>query len=698
MKTLIGCIVGILFIFVSYLGLSFFENGLYDSIADDKENVKIDLLEVDYSRLVSDIATISEDTKIPVLTPLVSLKNNQYDSLIFTTSFDKNFLNVPIDRDDRAPNQVLISSKATADWRIKISTFNSGHITFVPFSELKSYQTAELALFVPISEHQLFCEELANYGYHTIESQNIVMPSGMSRHDIEIIVFLSLLLLMALTVYFSSRSKRFGIYRLEGHSLFSIALLEAKKVLLLCALSIGLALAICLIAITLNNPYVLISYLVFIAPFYLATVALIFILYSISSLIAIGGTSYQKIKGQSKLRGVYYASLCFKCFTSVLLIVASTSLLLSLKDTAQIIESKTKAIEVLQDYVTLHIEGVYDDNITDFAPNFQKLFQVLDNERNVVIITPESVYFDPDDSSDPLNNTSIIDVNGNYLNVNPLFDSNDYRIDLAAYTSDLLIVLAPESARESQSELTEYILKAQNDNHNLSKEKIKIIWYREGQKVITFNPNAIPSGPEAPGGVAFSSSDVLTDPLIFVYNENYYYDGFFANTFLADSVHIEVVEENPYDELRPAIEMSGLERVVTQASPISVFYDDMLRSERANQVYNSAELAVYALVVLLCLFYVCSVFFEANRRPLSIKLINGYSFVTNARKHFIALLVTFIGGWLIFIMPDIPDMPENYRNFTKGSFAVISIAELLIVFVFIRSMIIKGCASFLKGK
>ncbi|MCL1891359.1 MAG: hypothetical protein FWG00_05020 [Coriobacteriia bacterium] len=696
MKTLVGCIVGILFIFVSYLGLSIFEKGLYDSITDDKESVKIDLLEIDYSRLVSDVATISEDTKIPVLTPLVSLKNNQYDSLIFTTSFNKNFLNVPINRDDRLSGEVLISSKAIADWRIKISTFNSGHITFVPFSELRSYQTAELALFVPASEHQLFCEELESYGYRTIESQNIVMSSFfLSRHDVEIILFLSLLLLMALTVYFSGRSKRFGIYRLEGHSLFSIALLEAKRILPLCAFSISLALAICLIVITLNNPYVLISYLIFIAPFYLATVALIFVLYSISSLIAIGGTSYQKIKGQSKLRGIYYASLCFKCFASALLVIASVSLLLSLKDTAQIIESKTKAIEALQDYATLHIEGVYDDNIMDFVPNFQELFQVLDNERNVVIITPESVYFDPDDSSDPLNNTSVIDVNENYLNVNPLFDSNNKRIDLAAYASDLLVVLAPESAKESQSELTEYILKVQNDNHNLIKEKIKIIWYKEGQKVITFSPDAIPTGPEASGDVAFSSSDVLTDPFLFVYNENYYSADFFADVFLADSVYIEVVEENPYNELRPAIETAGLERVVAQASPVSVFYDDMLQSMRANQVYNSAELAVYALVVLLCLFYVCSVFFETNRRPLSIRLINGYSFVINARKHFIALLVTFIAGWLVFIMPD---MPENYRNFTKGSFAVISIAELLIVFVFIRSMIIKGCASFLKGK
>lgn len=693
MKVITSISTALLFLMVSYIGLFLFEAESHSLPTDNKVYLTLDIGDNNYQDLVAHVQQISNEHDIDVLTYMVSSQDEVLDSTIFTTSLDQEFIGVSFSTASKNAESHTISTKPDAGQRINLTTFFYGEVTIVPFEKLANYESPEVGFYVNKTSADAFRNSIEQLGYTVIDTSEDALPYGIT-YFYKLALFLSALTCICMIGYLVKRSKRHGILMLEGFSLLSIIQHELKSLLWYFFAAILSALIIMLVVIAFNNYYLVGSYLLYLAKYYVACCLFWVLMFIVASMVVVGRSTYDKIKGETKQSGVYILAMCFKTLLSIMLIINLATLLTSFQRMAMNQESKTKVMTTFSDYASLRCEYLPDESLVRYYSNFDTLYESLSREKQAVMISSEAVYYNSFDSEDPLNNTSSVDINATYLDVNTLFDTLDNELSSSSIDPDALTILAPETLEPLKKELLSHTTYAYDEAEVLTEDDVQIIWYKAGQSVTTFDSSVIGGNFNNESGIEFSDSDTVQDPVITIYNNHYFPEGYLANAFTADSMYIKAQSDDPYSEIQAYIESAGLESIVTSAPFVHASYDRNLVAEQSEQRTTALAIAAYLVVFIFTVLFATSQFINLAKRRIAVRYVSGYSFVDNAKVHFLVLLISVAVVYAVSVLV----LSEEYvEAFIVRSFLCVSAFEIIVFLIVTKRFVTTNSVKLLKG-
>lgn len=232
-----------------------------------------------------------------------------------------------------------------------------------------------------------------------------------------------------------------------------------------------------------------------------------------------------------------------------------------------------------------------------------------------------------------------VEVNPNYLKINPVYDVNGEKINIDESCSDY-VLLVPEKYKPFETEIREYYQFIKN-GRRLNKDSIvvnqsiKIIWTKNGQKLFSYRIDINPA-----------EGNKVKDPVIRVITE--------ANGDITDYDRIIAYSGNPFKikvddasnpsaSIRPQLEQCGLSGYIPSVS--SVF--DNVEAEVRDTVET---LMVYLLfifllggLIIIIIFQNIYNYFEQHSMRMAVQKFHGYKRKDRYNTYFKMVIVS----WLI---------------------------------------------------
>jgi|GEM_PF-3538359 len=491
---------------------------------------------------------------------------------------------------------------------------------------------------------KLSCE----YGI-TIDEKGSVYVD-LSYEMIVLCTSLALLGLSFLSMLFwqLSRSKVIAIRRLEGYSFWNIACNFTKTFLsgfipvFLSAMTVGAV--ICSLWESLP------IFMYFILDYWPLPVAFVIawtLAFFASCIHIVFVNPLSTLKGEKKQKSLYVITVIAKlCLVLIIGVVAyycyiGAEFMLSVNEVAK------AGAENYSDY--------YFFNLTENVENIE--YEVLDSDmkkftdkmsltHNVVLMDPSSAYsFGDDDTPEEIREYmkadneyyeytgNVIAINKSYMDINPVYSPDGSKIEPSDLPEDKFVILVPEGTDREE------VRKAYADSDYLKEYEsgeMLILEYSKDQKFYGF------------------STDYLPDTVGYFENTIVLLDEKYTRASSQISCGLLIFEGNTddfYNEILPLLEDFNLTGYVGDIISVGAQLNYMRN-------YTQHGMAIYfgALFFCVCLltgviFYECVVYYKNNQKIITIKKMNGFSFIDIHGKHLVlrAGFYAFIVIWFVLM-------------------------------------------------
>lgn len=508
-----------------------------------------------------------------------------------------------------------------------------------------------------------------------IASDNLQIHLNISLINcINISLLLGMIMLLAMVIisylyYLVSQFKEVSIKSLFGYNSFE----TFKEVIFFAIKSISIAIVITLIIqgiyiLSFYNSLGIFEYFIELFIFLFITSIFILIVFLISLIIFKFNNKVEMLKNKKpvgQLQVLNYASKIISSFILVFILINTYTSFNFLSHEVKGLDKWNEAKDYC--YFMYNYLPMNRQETCLFNDKNKILFSKL-NDDGLLICPSNGIQYGVDgynESSVPKDfgqGTSMysgnsIEVNSNYLKLNPIYYDNGERVQIKNNYGDYMIILVPEMYKKYENELiknyTKWYQFRKYANINVydqatGKEipyekpvKVEIRFIKNNQRTFLYNPdfNVKNDGYSVNSCIAvIDSANMGADSYMSYMNGGY----FFANI------------KDGYKNLDENIEKARLNQdIVNKVNLYSRISDIMFRLKNNLEDNIFVIISILLLQVFIIIFSVLN-YTEKNKFDISIKKIHGYSFFSISYKFLLGIIINWIVVMLMVMAKHIP--------------------------------------------
>jgi putative ABC transport system permease protein len=364
------------------------------------------------------------------------------------------------------------------------------------------------------------------------------------------------------------------------------------------------------------------------------------------------GTKYinisHMIKNKKPIKIVFYINIFVRLVLSVFLILGlqqGLSTIIELKST----NASQQKWSVLKDYTYMGVVANPGTEVFNFEQdsekgrNFRALYKELESQ-GAFYISPSNYYLD--DLSDPPLNPNPwgmegkkVEINRNYLDVNPIKDTNGNPITIPSPTKSEIQVLVPEKFKTYQKDIEQSIEQDYQGVYNLiapAPVEAKIIYVKNEQSYFTYSTQ-----------MASNHHYEIDDPIAVIVNADFD-PMILANTVARGYGYYTKVQEHddPFKGTQNTLKKYEFHDIL---QPVSVAYStvELKMAKMTEEIQLTSIYSLLLLILAFVLLFFSSIYYlEINKQTLAIQWIFGYSFF---EKHYLVYLSILV-FWNVSLM------------------------------------------------
>ena len=269
-----------------------------------------------------------------------------------------------------------------------------------------------------------------------------------------------------------------------------------------------------------------------------------------------------------------------------------------------------------------------------------------------------------------------VTVNRNYLEFNPIYGLDGSPILPAQLSNTAFNVLLPESKEQEKEYWREYVRNAYSMETNF------ISYDGESSKIYTYNADT-----------GTGNYGAIDEPAILVVEEGQL-KGIFVQSYCSKgSYFLKVDGTDPYQELLPVLQETGIAGVTLSTPSISDTFSDAIQHQRQMLLLYGTQSAVLLAGLFCLILFSAKLYCENYKKKIASCLIEGYSTWSCLRKHFIVTVLYY--GVVILMLQALTAMMQVSLNYILllGSL----IGELVITLIVGRKYAHRNLYQIVKG-
>ena len=352
------------------------------------------------------------------------------------------------------------------------------------------------------------------------------------------------------------------------------------------------------------------------------------------------------IKNKKPIKSLFYINIVIRfvlAFFLTLGLQEEISTFIMLKSTLD----KQEKWNILKDYSYL---GVVSDSTPEILSSqnddeklkFKLLYEDLE-KQGAFYISPSAYYMDdyevPLDSNPWGVDGMKIEINKNYLDINPIVGINNKKIELNDYiNNNEITVLVPIKFNIYENDIKKTISDDYTgiyNKDNLTPPNVNIIYVKDNQSYFTFSTN-----------MAQNNNYEIIDPIAVIVNSEFDPRILALNVSMGYGYYTKNSENiSPFKLTQDTLKKYSLEE---SWQPISVAYSNVeLSIENKKEWLELSKIYCLLFIILaaILLFFSLMYYLEINKKTLAIQWIFGYTFL---EKHYLAYLFMLVFWNFIF--------------------------------------------------
>lgn len=502
------------------------------------------------------------------------------------------------------------------------------NIKFYSLSEAESYDLTTGTYYISKDKAEQLIIALREVGYNAAISTTVSVTGKTSVILFTVIPIF--LMIMSMVFYTLSNGKKNMLKKMEGYTLIDIALEELRSRGRIFLVILGV---VEIFAFSVNA----IRFKVGIWEYckyecqYLVIGLIVCLAGSLISFVVIAGQKkVDYIKGKIPKKGIYYISMLAIGIFLVFIVFFMSISLRNIKTYYNTYRTAQFMSDKIEGYVTIPI---YENSASSVGleNNYLDFYKKTVKEYGGVLVDASNYEYDITSGTtlyEEYGQDSII-VNSNYLTLNPIYNESGEMVSVPE-NSNSIYVLLPLSKINEKEKYEEMV-------KNSYSTTAVFIEYDE-QKTSVYSYNA---------AVGNKFYGMLEAPVILVINENYL-TGIMAYSYCSQgSYFIKPKTNQPYEEMLPLLEETGILIVTPQIPYISANFSEVLK-EQADMFFLYGSQTLVLVLGLLCLIVFSGVLYcENDKSKIVSQIIEGYSLGNCICKH---LIITFGIYILSFIL------------------------------------------------
>ena len=614
-----GLIVFDIIILLVY-GVLVFMTYPMQKINEGKSLISIQAAEAsDTGEIVKTVSDAAEKLSIDIALECI---NENYTVDYFRTMNDSKFFDIKTAEGMTLSENKVYSSYPESN-EVKIYGFftKSTNMRIFPFGYLNSRKDIDLSIgkyLVETENIEKLSNELQNNGMEVSTEVGTMIYTDFSQYKIVIGMFI-LFMIIAEIFYVFSRSKEYGIRRSMGYSNIDILADELKNNIL--QLVILPLLTVFISFIVLSVIFDIFSAVIYMEFMLLRLIMLIggaFMLFSVSVIIFSKKCSAEHIKGFSRNKELFSATVIFKTIVIAVTAVSLTSVLSSAVKTYKMYRTTKASVKNISCYAATELNTFVEDPVIEcdkYAPAFLDFYRKMHDSHDLIIANLRYIDDMPEES--PLGLGFGV-INDNFID----FSKDIYAPDGSKITSEQLVqgcynYLVPEGYDTSIN--TEHL------EGYISPEQINYITYSAESRFFTFNNETCVDYNGYCNNVVLE----VFDPELYYKNESTKTFAALMSSYYSNSMFFRYDKSDSaaaYEQIIPILEETGIDRITVTSIPVSTQFTKSLNSLRNSLIYLVIQSFIFICAFIILLIYSTELYYQNNAKDIALKNITGYSF------------------------------------------------------------------------
>ena len=628
-KLLILCFWVLTIALSALAGVNFAYSAL-ETIEGDKTMISIEKPQaVDATVFLTQIDQALESLDQDIMLRYIDVSGEKDHYVYFKTSHTTDFIAIPAMVDPVLPAQGECS--ATGDLNLcpgaplKLPD-NYQSISFHNWYDAEAYDLSKANYLVLTSHAQEISSAIQGLGF------SIQVDTGLTIYmqQLNLAVYLvvpAFMFVVSVMFFNFANGKQNVLRKMEGYGTIHILLNDIRKNQKWVLLSLLTIIGGTFLIATVIFRVTYVQFCLFYLRYLVYLIGILIVGGAIAALIVFFQNKAEYVKGKVPKKGMYLTTLLGKI---VFLVFLLYSLSIGIRDIIGVIHS-LRTLETISEriesYVTIPIYSTSAE-LMDFEENYLDFYELTVEDYAGVLIEANNYSYDVMTGS----NLSIeygqdwITINENYLELNPIYTPFGTAIDSAAFSETQYNILIPVTKLDEKEEFIDYI----------------DLWYGMEVNFIEYDPSMSDIFSYRPG-VGSDSLGRLDQPVVLMFDESLSHAGSYIESYCSQgSYFVKVYTDDPYKELLPILEDTGISSVSPRTPYISDNFNELVAFQLSSFRLYITQSAFFLLGVVSLILFSVDLYCEINKQKIACSLIEGAMIMGYMQSHFLMIGLSYL--------------------------------------------------------
>lgn len=544
-------------------------------------------------------------------------KTNHTKDFIESTSEKKNF---KVGENECISTSYNIEGYQVYDLNVS-SLFQE--FAFYDWSQASRYDLTSATYYV-LKEN---CNDIANVigdlGYTVTVNMR---TSASGKLPVVAFAFIpSFLMVISGIFYTLSNGKKNVIKKMEGYTVKNILFDEIKSNAPNFIISFLLIEGISIIVSLLLFENSWLQYLLYAAKYPIGGLSVFLLGWIISILIIYTQNRAEYIKGKVPKKGIYYLAMLAKCIFIAFITFFMSIAIRNIQICYNTFQTSQFVAEKINHYVTVPINENNASSV-GLEDSYLSFYNETVNKYNGIIVDSSNYQYDLTSGSTLAEDygQDYIIVNYNYLSFNPIYDLYGKKIKPESFEKNKINILIPESKQDRKEEYQAFAKTAYSMEANF-------IPYNEASKIYSYNAD-----------LGMGVYGEIDSPVVIALQDELF-SGIFILSYCSQGEYfINVEAEDPYKELIPILEETGIDKVTPQTPYISSRFADVLEQQFQMLILYGSQTLILTIGLICLIFFSSKLYCENYRQRIAISFCEGFSVKKCMMKHLIFTIILYV--------------------------------------------------------
>lgn len=436
-------------IFLSVTIFLNYSDNIYNSVFENKECVIIEKNEeLTNEEFVETLLESSYETNTNILYATIENASAQKPTYnVYTSSIQTSFLNLNTNYKNETiePNFFLTTYQNSENTKYYVygSTLYS-HFNFYNFSEISELDLTHSKFYIDTFSSNRFLSYITNLGYNVtiIADDNRIEQSETMIELWVMFALLTVFMFFSAICFAYSRRKDIVVKKANGYDEIALFNSTFLKELLLIPILCLTAYFISAFVVSAVYPNSFVDYCGFGIIYELLYILISILLFIIACIYVQFKKNANEIRGNKPSKSLYILAVIFRILVSTVIIWGLTCAndAIIYKHNLSVTQDNFSSVGDQYSVLSLNTGSVdFYNNSEEYMEKCNLFIEEVTQNHEAIIV--DSIEFM--DSSEDYEKT--LYINANYLNINPIYDTNGNEINLKNYSSDEITILLPEN-------------------------------------------------------------------------------------------------------------------------------------------------------------------------------------------------------------------------------------------------------------